>query len=171
MKTPRDAGARALVPLAAGLLLSGIVVSSPALGERTAATSSRAVVKVAYNKTLKKAIVVDASGRTLYMFTEDKGGPVKICTAQGPYGRECPTIWPPLTSQVTPQAGKGIDASKLGTTKRVDGKRQATYNGHPLYYFHGEPGIVGDKKPGEARGEGFVGEWYVLSPKGTPILP
>ncbi len=157
-----------LVALLAGLLLSGLVVSTTALGGRTA-PSSRAVVKIAFNKTLKKTIVVDGSGRTLYMFTEDTRGAATICTAQGPYGSECPMLWPPLTSQGAPLAGKGINASLLGITKRTDGKRQVTYNRHPLYYWHGGAGYPGDKKPGDVKGQGFVGEWYVLSPTGTPI--
>jgi predicted lipoprotein with Yx(FWY)xxD motif len=154
--------------LLTALVLSGLAVSTTALGGRTA-TVSRAVVKVAYNKTLKKSIVVDGSGRTLYMFTEDTRGAAKVCTPQGPYGAECPRIWPPLTSQGAPLAGKGINASLFGITKRTDGKRQVTYNHHPLYYLHGEPGIAGDKKPGDVNGQGFFNEWYVLSPKGTPI--
>lgn len=61
---------------------------------------------------------------------------------------------------------KGIAASKLGTTKYPGGVTQVTYNRHPLYYFRG-PGA--DKKPGDARGQGFGKLWYVLSTKGTPI--
>ena len=41
-----------------------------------------------------------------------------------------------------------------------------TYNGHPLYYY------VGDRKPGDATGEGpnqFGGEWYVLAANGSKI--
>jgi predicted lipoprotein with Yx(FWY)xxD motif len=113
--------------------------------------------------------VVDGSGRTLYMFTEDTRGVATVCTPQGPYGAECPAIWPPLTSQGAALAGKGINASLLGITKRSDGKRQVTYNRHPLYYFHGVVASAGDKKPGDVNGQGFVGEWYVLSPRGTPI--
>jgi predicted lipoprotein with Yx(FWY)xxD motif len=152
------------VALLVALLVSGLVVSAEAFGGRTAV--SRVVVKVAYNKTLKKSIVVDGSGRTLYMFTEDTRGVAKVCTPQGPYGSDCPTIWPPLRSQGTPVAGKGINASLFGITKRTDGIRQVTYNRHPLYYFHGGLGAgAGDKKPGDEHGQGFFGEWYVLSPK------
>ncbi len=154
--------------LLTALVLSGLAVSTTALGGRTTVVS-RAVVKVAYNKTLKKSIVVDGSGRTLYMFTEDTRGAAKVCTPQGPYGAECPMLWPPLRSQGAPLAGKGINASLFGITKRTDGIRQVTYNRHPLYYWHGGSGYAGDRKPGDVKGQGFVGEWYVLSPKGTPI--
>ena len=154
----------ALVTLLAALLLSGLVVSATAVGGQTA-PSSRAVVKTAFNKTLKKTIVVDGSGRTVYMFTADTGG-TATCAAADP---DCPKVWPAFTSTGKPLAGKGINASLLGTTKGAGGKQQVTYNRHPLYYFHGgfDAGR-GDKKPGDVKGQGFVVSWYVLSPKGTP---
>ena len=150
------------------VLLSALAVQADA--GSVAASSSRALVKTAYNQKLGKTIVVDSAGRTLYMFTSDTNGTDTVCTPQGPYGAECPSIWPPLTSSASPLAGKGIKASLLGVYKRRDGKRQVTYNRHPLYYFHGDSSTPpGDKKPGDARGQGFVQEWYVLSPKGNPI--
>ncbi len=131
---------------------------------------STAVVKTAFNKKLGKTILVDGAGRTLYMFTTDLNGKDTVCTPQGPFGAECPAIWPPLTSTGTPRAGSGVKASLLGVYTRVDGKRQVTYNRHPLFYFHGDPSTPpGDKKPGDARGQGLFQEWYVLTPDGKPI--
>jgi len=153
---------------AAVLLFSVLAVQAGAgsVGE----SSTRALVKTAYNAKLRKTIIVDGPGRTLYMFTSDLNGKDTICTPTGPYGAECPHIWPPLTSGASPRAGKGVTASLLGVYRRKDGKRQVTYNHHPLYYFHGDASTPpGDKKPGDAHGQGFVHEWYVLSPKGTPI--
>ena len=127
-------------------------------------------VQAAYNKKIGHKILVDAAGRTLYMFTSDTNGSDTVCTPTGPYGAECPLIWPPLTSSGKPRAGRGIEAALLGVYTRSDGKRQVTYNRHPLFYFHGDPSTPpGDKKPGDVRGQGFVSEWYVLSPKGEPI--
>ncbi len=149
---------RALVTALAALLLSGLVVTTAVEG--VAATSSGALVKTAYNTRLKTMIVVDSAGRTLYMFTTDVNGKDTVCTPQGPYGAECPQIWPPLTSAGSPRAGNGIKPSLLGVYKRRDGKRQVANNGHPLYYFHGDPSTPpGDKKPGDVRGQGFVSEW------------
>jgi predicted lipoprotein with Yx(FWY)xxD motif len=157
-----------LIAAAAVLLLSVPTVDAGVGAVRS--TPSRALVKTAYNTKLKTKIVVDGAGRTLYMFTEDTNGKDTVCTPQGPYGAECPAIWPPLTSAGAPHAGSGIKASLLGVYKRRDGRRQVTYNRHPLYYFVGDPNTPpGDKKPGDVRGQGFVSEWYVLSPKGTPI--
>ena len=96
--------------------------------------------------------LVDSAGRTLYIFTEDTNGKDTACTPQGPWGAECPAIWPALTSAGAPRAGSGAKASLLGIYTRRDGKRQVTYNHHPLYYFHGDPNTPpGDKKPGDAR--------------------
>lgn len=75
----------------------------------------------------------------------------------------CSNIWPPLITNGTPRAGKGIARGKLGTTKRRNGKLQVTYNRHPLYRFRD------DRKPGDVEGQKFLDSWYVLSPKGTPI--
>ena len=149
---------------------SRALAASDASGTAGAASSSQVVVKAAYNKTLGTSILVDRAGRTLYMFTEDTNGKDTACTPQGPWGAECPAIWPALTSVGTPRAGSGVKASLLSVYTRRDGKRQVTYNRHPLYYFHGDPNTPpGDKKAGDTRGQGFADEWYVLSPKGTPI--
>lgn len=153
------------VTVLAALLLSGLVVSATAVGGQTA-LSSRAAVKVAFNKTLKKTIVVDGSGRTLYMFTYDTSG-TPTCAAADPV---CPKVWPAFASTGKPLAGKGINASLLGTATGAGGKQQVTYNRHPLYYFHGGFGAgKGDKMPGDVKGQAFFLVWYVLSPRGTPI--
>jgi len=104
-------------------------------------------------------ILVDSKGRTVYLFEKDTG-PKSTCSGA------CATAWPPVTTNGKPNAGKGVTASIVGTTKRSDGKTQVTYNGHPLYLFQG------DKKPGEAAGQNvdaFGAEWYVLSPAGHKV--
>jgi predicted lipoprotein with Yx(FWY)xxD motif len=66
-------------------------------------------------------------------------------------------------------AGAGVNASLLGTTVRSgdpDDLEQITYNGWPLYLWHG------DSQPGEASGQGLNdtgGLWYVLDPNGVPV--
>jgi predicted lipoprotein with Yx(FWY)xxD motif len=152
--------------LLAVLLLSVFVISGGVIGG-TAAPSPAAVVKVAFNKKLKKSIVVDGSGRTVYMFAADTGGTPNCTVKLDPI---CPKLWPPVKTVGAPRAGKGISASKLSTTKYPNGVTQVRYNRHPLYYFSGCCGQgPGDRRPGDARGQGFFQQWYVLSPKGTPI--
>lgn len=104
-------------------------------------------------------IVVDAQGRTLYLFEADKGGK---SACDGP----CATAWPPYLSNGAPQAGTGASGGLISTTVRGDSTTQVTYGGHPLYYF------VGDKAPGDVTGQDidqFGAKWYVLDKAGTKI--
>ena len=104
-------------------------------------------------------MLVDESGMTVYLFMADSG------TASTCY-TSCATIWPPVLTTGSPQAGAGAQASLLGTTTRTDGKVEVTYAGHPLYYF------VQDKKAGDVTGQGingFGGLWWVLAPSGTAV--
>jgi predicted lipoprotein with Yx(FWY)xxD motif len=70
------------------------------------------------------SILADRSGRTLYLFTRDKGGH-STC-----YG-SCAKTWPPLIVSGKPSAGGGAKASLLGTTRRRDGPLQATAGRRP----------------------------------------
>jgi predicted lipoprotein with Yx(FWY)xxD motif len=151
-------------------LLTAAVAASCLMGAASATgghSSSVPALKVAINAHLHRQILVDAAGRTLYMFTLDPKN-TSVCTANSP-APECSKIWPPLVAVGTPRAGKGLDPAKVGTTKRGDGRIQVTYNGHPLYRFTGTPPAPGDKKPGDIKGQGFFSYWYVLSPTGRPI--
>jgi predicted lipoprotein with Yx(FWY)xxD motif len=103
-------------------------------------------------------IVVDGSGRTLYVFQADTG------TTSHCYGA-CAQAWPPDTTTARPGA-QGLNAALLGTTARNDHTTQVTYKGHPLYHF------AQDTKSGDTNGQGvtaFGGTWYVIGPSGAPI--
>src|ERR1043166_6054437 len=114
------------------------VVAATALlvtaGGVAAKTSSGAMVKV--RSTSLGKIVVDAQGRTLYLFEKDKNHR-SACSGQ------CAKFWPPLITSGKPRASAGVKASLLGTTKRSDGRMQVTYAGHPLYRY------LEDKAPGQ----------------------
>jgi predicted lipoprotein with Yx(FWY)xxD motif len=104
-------------------------------------------------------ILVDSDGRTLYLFKKDTG-PKSRCSGS------CAVNWPPLLATGRPKAGSGVKGSKLGTTRRSNGKTQVVYNRHPLYRF------VGDTKPGNTNGQGldaFGARWFVVSPAGSQI--
>jgi len=104
-------------------------------------------------------LLVDGSGRTLYLFEADKG---TSSTCYGP----CAQAWPPLLTTGGPSAGTGANAADLATTTRNDGKAEVTYHGHPLYYY------VGDSKAGDTTGQAlnqFGAKWYVLAPSGDKI--
>jgi predicted lipoprotein with Yx(FWY)xxD motif len=109
-------------------------------------------------------ILVDGGGLTLYMFEPDMQSGKSTC-----YG-ECENLWPPvlLVGEIkAPVAGAGVNPSLLGTTVRTDGIAQITYNGWPLYLWHGD-----NSKPGETTGQGLNdsgGLWYVLDADGVPV--
>src|SRR4051794_2532854 len=121
--------------------------------------SARGAATVATARTKLGTVLVDAHGRTLYLFERDKH------TASTCYGA-CANVWPPLTTGSKLMAGTGVAAAKLGSAKRSDGKTAATYGGHPLYTY------AGDAKPGAVHGQGldqFGAEWYVVAPSGHKI--
>jgi predicted lipoprotein with Yx(FWY)xxD motif len=101
-------------------------------------------------------IVVDAEGRTLYVFLVDEG-------SESACYDECEDNWPPLTVDGEPVAGEGIDGSLLGTSARTDGSMQVTLDGHPLYLFGG------DQAAGDVNGQGVSDVWFVVSPSGRVI--
>lgn len=156
---------RTIVIAVLGALLCALFL--PLASARTTAAPAHAVVKVAFNKTLKKSILVDGRGYTLYMYTPDSPGS-SACVNDATY--HCSKAWPPLVTKGAPRAGAGAKASLLGTLKRAGGI-QVQYKGHPLYTDAGAAnfGLVADKKPGDVNGQRFLQIWWVLSPAGTPI--
>jgi predicted lipoprotein with Yx(FWY)xxD motif len=96
--------------------------------------------------------LTDSAGRTLYLYTRDKG------TKSECYGA-CANLWPPLTATgpVT-ISGKYTVPRDLGVTTRTDGTKQVTYGGHPLYYY------AGDTAPGQTEGQGVGGVWFLIGP-------
>ncbi|MCL4394429.1 MAG: hypothetical protein M1482_06430 [Chloroflexi bacterium] len=144
---------------------------TPSASGSTAVSPS--ILAVGQNATLG-SFLTDSSGRTLYLFTKDTTN-TSNCSGS------CAQIWPPFTpagasaaapsatSAATPQAsgttttGASIDPTLLGTITRSDGTTQVTYNGHPLYYYSG------DTAPGDTKGQGLIGAWFVVSPSGNAI--
>ena len=121
-------------------------------GSSLAGAAVAPTVKTASVESLGK-VVVSATGRTLYHYTDESKGKVGCSGA-------CAKLWPPLVvnAAAKPVAGPGITASKLGVLKRPDGKMQVTYGGLGLYLY------AGDKKAGDANGQALENEWYAVSP-------
>ena len=96
--------------------------------------------------------LTNSAGRTLYLYTRDKG------TTSECYGA-CAKEWPPLTTTgpVT-VSGQYTVQRDLGVTTRTDGTKQVTYGGHPLYYY------LGDTAPGQTKGQGVGGVWFLIGP-------
>jgi predicted lipoprotein with Yx(FWY)xxD motif len=158
--------APALAVAAAGLAIAGCggnssdnnVKASPAATTTAAANHTHSAVVGVRDSKLGR-ILVDAQGRTLYLFEKDKGAKSTCFGA-------CASAWPPLTTTGNPKAGTGAMGSLIATIARPDGTREVTYKNQPLYYY------VGDQAAGDTNGEGldaFGGGWDVLSPVGTKI--
>jgi predicted lipoprotein with Yx(FWY)xxD motif len=128
-------------------------------GAPSGTTTPSGVATVAATSTSLGTILVDGSGRTLYLFEKDQPN-------QSACSGACVAAWPVDSSSGAPKAGSGVKASLLGTIKRSDGSTQVTYNRHPLYYF------ARDSGPGQQNGQGvdaFGAEWYVVTPAGKAV--
>lgn len=102
-------------------------------------------------------ILVDAEGRTLYLFLPDDQGGESTCYD------DCEANWPPLAVEGDPTGGDGVGGAMLGTTEREDGSVQVTYDDWPLYSF------AADETADDVNGQGVGDVWYVVSPDGEPI--
>jgi predicted lipoprotein with Yx(FWY)xxD motif len=148
----------AVIPLVA-LSIAACGGGGSAATAATPKTSSGASATVDVSKSSLGSILVDSTGRTLYLFKADVGMH-SVCTGA------CALKWPPLLATGKSSAGVGLTVSKLATITRSDGNRQITYNGHPLYLF------VKDHKRGDVKGQGvtaFGAAWFALSPSGNQI--
>jgi predicted lipoprotein with Yx(FWY)xxD motif len=158
----KRASARLLAPLLALALLAGCGSSASKPSGTSTATGSSSAGGAATVKTASSGvgtILVDGTGKTIYLFQKDTG-PRSTCSGA------CLQQWPAVTTHGKPQAGSGATASMLGTSTRGDGTVQVTYAGHPLYFF------ASDSAAGDMNGQGvdaFGAKWYVLGPNGKQI--
>lgn len=115
-------------------------------------TTGAATVKTA--QTGIGTVLVDAQGKTLYLYANDQGTtsavPPNILTA-----------WPPLVASGAPVAGTGVDASKLKTALQPDGQTWVAYDGHLLYTFSG------DQSAGQTNGHKLGNVWFAVTPTGS----
>lgn len=120
-----------------------------------AASGAPATVQAWHSSALGSEIVVNATGRTLYV---DGKGAVRCVGV-------CVNLWPPLVvaKGVKPVAGKGLKASLVATIKRPNGTFQVTYDGYALYLYKG------DSKSGQLNGQGLDDIWYVIGSNGTVV--
>src|SRR4051812_25970150 len=131
-----------------------------AVAATKAKQSAGSATYVKLRKTRYGRILTDGRGRALYLFTKEKGKK-PAC-----YGA-CAAAWPVFHARGAPRAGKGVRQALLGSSPRSDGRRQMTYNGHPLYYY------VTDKAPGQVTCQNvaeYGGTWLVIAPSGKAIL-
>jgi predicted lipoprotein with Yx(FWY)xxD motif len=144
-----------IVIVAIGAIV-GVITATSGGAHRKATPAAPATSAISLRQTAIGNTLVDANGRTLYLFLGD-GPNVSRLSAAGQQ------VWPPFTSAKLPAATGGTSAARIGT---IPASGQITYNGHPLYYY------AGDQHPGQISGQGlneFGARWYVLSASGAAI--
>ena len=145
--------------LAASLTLTGAVAASRTPATISYSGGAAGAAKLTVHSSRYGKILFDGRGRVLYLFARDRGGRSR-CSGG------CAKAWPPFLTKGAPKAGRGVNGTLLGTTKRSNGTLQVTYAKHPLYYFKE------DTKPGQIKCQNisnFGGLWLVVAPSGKPV--
>ncbi len=151
------------IPLASALMAAACSSagaspsSAPAAGSSASASTTGTVVTTHAGSA--GTFLTDGSGRTVYLWAKD-GMNMSACSGA------CAAAWPPVPATGMLTAAGGAKTSDLGTITRSDGTKQATYDGHPLYYF------VGDSAAGQDNGQGsdnFGAKWWLVAPSGAKI--
>jgi predicted lipoprotein with Yx(FWY)xxD motif len=178
IQSPSAPRRRASRRLSYGVLVTVAVLGlaacgGPSSGQPAASSSSSTSASGASNAAITVAtanvpglgtVLVNGSGRTLYLLTSEQGGRLTCTDENG-----CTRVWPDteLPAGTTRGiAGAGVEPSMLGTLRASGGSLYLTYAGWPLYTYSGDSG------PGQARGQGIVsfgGTWEALSPAGSPV--
>ncbi len=94
---------------------------------------------------------------TAYRFDKDtQNATSSACAGQ------CATLWPAITTTAATPVVTGVTGT-IGTITRVDGSKQITVDGWPIYTF-GQ-----DTKAGDTAGRGVGGVWWALTPAEAKI--
>lgn len=80
----------------------------------------------------------------------------------------CANLWTPVLSSAMPTVGRGVAASKIGTTPTASGLSQVTYDGRPLYLYAKEKVLLRkggriDELATQGNGAGVSGPGGVMS--------
>ena len=102
------------------------------------------------------AFLTDQVGNSLYMNLKDIS---KNSTCYG----ECAILFTPALTNDRMRSPRGVDRSKVGSFLRKDGKKQLSYNGHPLYLYSK------DSTPYQIKGHGLNNNWFLVNLKGSAI--
>jgi predicted lipoprotein with Yx(FWY)xxD motif len=137
---------------------AGTAPESHGTSNTDSAQRRRAGTKVTTRSSRFGTVLVNVHNQTIYLFDKEGGSHSKC------YG-DCAAAWPPVFANGTPRAAGKVRAGKLGTTKRSGGRRQVTYNGHPLYYYaHESAGQILCQNVSE-----FGGLWLLVKPGGGAV--
>lgn len=119
---------------------------------------SNYTINVTANKFLGDYLV-NQSGFALYYFSDDK-------TASGASTcyDDCATKWPPFYAEkiILPDSLRIVDFASI---TRIDGSKQTTFKGWPLYLYSG------DGAAGDIFGNGLQdNRWHIFDPQDQPQL-
>ena len=157
----RKTATRAAVVAAGVLALAGC--GDSAGGSASGSSSSSAGSASTSDAVLSTAdsdlgtIVVDADGRTVYVFDKDTAG-----SGSSACSGDCLAKWPAVTADSDAPAVDGV-SGEVGTISRDDGSKQVTLDGMPLYLY------AGDSHAGDVTGQAVGGIWWVVAPDGKKI--
>jgi predicted lipoprotein with Yx(FWY)xxD motif len=133
--------------------LSVLVVAMLATGA-VAEMANNYTINTTTNKTMG-TYLVNQTGFTLYYFKMDPGNGTSTCSGG------CATLWPPFYAKnVT--VPTGLNSSDFTSIMRKDGMNQTAFKGWPLYHYSK------DMLPGDIKGQGFKGIWFVVDPMKFP---
>ncbi len=109
-------------------------------------------------KTSLGNVLVNSSGRTLYLLTADSPGK-STCNAS------CLQYWPAVAPPTKGTKATGV-SGKVARTKTPGGTAILTVGGWPMHTY------AKDQVAGDVHGQGvksFGGVWYAVSPSGSPV--
>ena len=160
LRRPVLTAALAAIAVLAAACSSGQSATTTTKAAPTGSGVSTTAVKLASAKLPSVgSVLTGPNGKTLYYFTTDSGTATS-CTGQ------CAVIWPPLVVSAGTQAALASGVSgTVGTAMRPDGSTQVTYKGHLLYYYKG------DTAPGQDKGQGLDGTWFVATTSSASSAP
>jgi predicted lipoprotein with Yx(FWY)xxD motif len=161
-KLAASGGLAAAAATASALALSGgaSAQTRPVSNADRAARSASPSTVISSRSTKLGKILVDSRGIVVYGFSRDSRNKDACQRING-----CLHFWPLVTVDGKLTAGRGVNQKMLGSIK-VRGKRQVTYDGHPLYGYienvgPGNTGYVGVFQSG--------GTWPAVRTNGTLV--
>ena len=132
------------------LLLTAVLAAAAAMAE----TAGKYTVDVRPGE--YGDYLVNETGFSLYYFVNDApGNGTSTCSGA------CSEIWPPFYAESI-AVPAGLNSTDFTILQRTDGKMQVAFKGWPLYLFSE------DKAPGEIKGQGVKGIWFVVNPNDFP---
>jgi predicted lipoprotein with Yx(FWY)xxD motif len=152
---------RIRIAVTAAALSAAVVLAGGGEAGAMATEASAAKAKKTTELELRKSkfgkVLFAGNGRALYLFASDTAGTSNCSGA-------CAAAWPPFLARGKLVGGEGVNRKLIGTTTRANGRKQVTYNGHPLYFYvHDPKGKIFCHNVFE-----FGGEWLVVRASGNP---